>query len=93
MKKFVQTLLIALAFAVCVSVAYAAPVDINTANAEEISKALEGIGLKKAEAIVAYRTQNGKFKSVNDLAAVKGIGEKTVEKNRQNLTVTMSKSQ
>ena len=92
MKKFVQTI-IALAFAVCVSMAYAAPVDINTANAEEISNALDGIGLKKAEAIVAYRTQNGKFKSVNDLASVKGIGEKTVEKNRQNLTVTMSKSQ
>ena len=85
MKKLVQTF-VALAFAVCVSMAYAAPVDINTASAEEISNALTGIGLKKAEDIVAYRTQNGKFKSVNDLAAVKGIGEKTVEKNRDNIT-------
>jgi len=89
MKKIVQTL-IALAFVVCVAIAQAAPVDINAASAEEISQALAGIGIKKAEAIVAYRTQNGKFKSVDELVAVKGIGEKTIEKNRQNLTVTMA---
>ena len=92
MKKFVKTI-IALAFAVCVSMAYAAPVDINTASAEEISKALDGIGLKKAEAIVSYRTNHGAFKSIDELVAVKGIGAKTIEKNRQNVTVTMAKSQ
>ncbi len=92
MKKFVQAF-VAVAFVICVLSVQAAPVDINTANAQEISKALDGIGLKKAEAIVAYRTQNGQFKSVNDLAAVKGIGAKTVEKNRQNMTVTVASKQ
>jgi len=89
MKKFVQTF-IALIFVVCVSTAQAAPVDINIASAEEISQALVGIGIKKAEAIVAYRTQNGNFKSVDGLVAVKGIGEKTIEKNRQNVTITLA---
>ena len=63
----------------------AAPVNINTATAEEISSALNGIGPAKAEEIVRHRTANGPFKSVEDLTAVKGIGEKTVEKNRNDI--------
>lgn len=63
------------------------PVDINTANAMVISKTLKGIGLKKAQAIVAYREKHGKFKTVEDLAKVKGIGKKTVALNKANLTV------
>jgi len=63
------------------------PVDINTANAMVISKTLKGIGLKKAQAIVAYREKHGKFKTVEDLAKVKGIGKKTVAMNKENLTI------
>jgi competence protein ComEA len=48
---------------------------------------LSGIGQKKAEAIVSYRQMNGPFQSIEDLAKVRGIGEKTIEKNRENLTV------
>ena len=67
-----------------------AAVNINTANAEELAKAIKGIGASKAEAIVAYREQNGPFTTVEDLAKIKGIGKKTVEKNRSNLSISES---
>ena len=51
-----------------------AAVNINTATAAEL-EALPGIGPAKAKAIVAYRQQNGQFKTVEDLKKVKGIGE------------------
>lgn len=53
----------------------AATVNINEADAASLAT-LNGVGPKKAEAIVAYRNQHGKFKSVEDLTAVKGIGSK-----------------
>jgi competence protein ComEA len=49
---------------------------------------MKGVGLSKAQAIVVYREQNGQFKSVDELSRVKGIGTRTVEKNRENLAVT-----
>lgn len=56
-------------------------VNINTASAQQIAKLLNGVGIKKAEAIVAYRTQNGPFKSSADLMKVKGLGTATLQKN------------
>ena len=56
-------------------------VNINTANAEALSAALKGIGIKKAQAIVAYREQYGDFKTLGELAEVKGIGTGTLAKN------------
>lgn len=67
------------------SSALAAPVNVNKANAEEIAESLKGVGIKTARAIVEFREKNGPFKSVEQLADVKGIGDKTVEKNRANL--------
>ena len=55
--------------------------NINTANAEDISKALKGIGIKKAQAIVEYRENYGDFHHVDELTAVKGIGKSTLAKN------------
>lgn len=66
---------------------WAAPVDINSADAATMATAMKGIGLSKAQAIVKYRKDNGKFSSIDDLAQVKGIGKKTVEKNKDNITV------
>lgn len=63
-----------------------AAVNINTATAEEL-KALPGIGPSKAAAIVAYREQNGSFKSVDDLQNVKGIGAGILAKLREEATV------
>lgn len=68
--------------------AFAGPVDINTADAETISNELDGVGLTKAQAIVEYRKKHGPFKSANDLSLVKGIGERTVEINKDNIRVT-----
>ncbi len=56
-----------------------AKVNINTADAEQLAT-LTGIGSVKAEAIVKYRKDNGKFKNINELKEVKGIGDKIIEK-------------
>jgi competence protein ComEA len=57
-------------------------VNLNTADAATIDRVLLNIGPSKAEAIVAYRKEHGSFKSPEQLALVKGIGLKTVEKTR-----------
>jgi competence protein ComEA len=67
--------------------ALAGPVNVNTADAETISRSLEGVGLSKARAIVEYREKHGPFKSPDDLSLVKGIGDRTVELNRDNILV------
>lgn len=68
----------------------AGQVDINTASAEVLAEAIHGVGLKRAQAIVLYREQHGAFSSVDQLAQVRGIGAKTVEKNRDRLTASVS---
>lgn len=66
---------------------FAAQVNINTADADTIATEISGIGQNRARAIVEYRKENGKFMTVDDLTNVKGIGEKTVEKNRNNISL------
>ena len=57
-------------------------VNVNKASAQEIAESLKGIGLSKAEAIVAYREANGSFVHVDELVNVKGIGIRTIDQNR-----------
>ncbi|HSX60457.1 MAG TPA: ComEA family DNA-binding protein [Tahibacter sp.] len=85
MNRFIQALALSLAF--CFPAFAAQPVNVNTADAGTIASNLKGVGQSKAEAIVAYREKNGAFKSVDDLAKVKGIGEKTVAANRELILV------
>ena len=86
MKKQIISLATILAsMALMFNAALAAPVNINQADATEIAMALKGIGMKKAEAIVAYRHQIGAFTSVEQLLEVKGIGEKMVSKIQQDI--------
>ena len=59
--------------------------NINTASASEIQKALIGIGAKKAEAIVQYREKHGNFTVAEQLIEVQGIGKATLEKNRDRI--------
>lgn len=66
----------------------ATPVNVNEADAEAISNALNGIGPKKAEAIVQYRTKNGHFETLKDLEKVPGIGEKTIQINEKDIILT-----
>src|SRR3546814_19779086 len=61
-------------------------ININTADVDTIDRVLVNVGPAKAEAIVAYRKKNGASKSAAQAAMVKGIGVKTVEKNRNRLT-------
>ena len=61
-------------------------ININTADVQELTK-LKGIGQKKAEAIIAWRTENGNFKTVDQLLEVKGIGEATLADNRENIRI------
>ncbi|MGG3194522.1 helix-hairpin-helix domain-containing protein [Priestia aryabhattai] len=61
-------------------------VNINTANTDEL-QTLNGIGPSKASAIVSYREENGLFQTVEDLGQVSGIGEKSLEKIKAQITV------
>lgn len=63
-----------------------AAVDVNTADAAALEQ-VKGIGPAKAAAIVKYRSDNGPFKSVDDLVNVPGIGEKSVKQLRDQLSV------
>lgn len=65
--------------------AFCGPVNVNTADAKTLAAELQGVGLAKAQAIVAWRDKNGPFRSAEDLAKVKGVGKKLVERNRSNL--------
>ena len=62
-------------------------VNINTADAEQLASNLQGIGVTRAAAIVAYRQEHGRFNSEDELILVNGIGESTLEANRELITV------
>jgi competence protein ComEA len=74
MKKLLFTLCMLFFFAVSAIAA----VNINTADVKAL-ETLPGVGAAKAQAIVDYRTSHGKFKSIDELKNVKGIGDKIIE--------------
>ena len=61
-------------------------VNINTADSSRL-QAIPGVGPATAQKIIEYREQNGKFKSVEDIKDVSGIGDKTFENMRPYITV------
>lgn len=61
-------------------------ININTADATQLQQ-LTGIGEKRAQDIINYREENGSFQSVEDLMNVSGIGQKTLEKLRNSITI------
>lgn len=88
MKSFALILKSLALSALLVGSAFAADkVNINTADAGTLDRVLVGVGPSKAEAIIAYRKANGAFRSADQLAAVKGIGLATIEKNRDRIVV------
>ena len=62
-------------------------VNVNNADAQMLSDSLKGVGLKKAQAIVEWREQNGDFVALEQLLEVKGLGEKTLQANRPHMTL------
>ncbi|QYN47520.1 helix-hairpin-helix domain-containing protein [Gilliamella sp. ESL0405] len=62
-------------------------VNINTATAEELTKALNGIGANKAQKIVEYREKFGPFVSIEQLKEVSGIGQAILDKNAGKITL------
>ncbi len=92
MKNIRRTLAALLIVMVGSAVAVAGPVNVNTADAETISAELKGIGITKALAIVEFREANGPFKAPEELAMVKGIGERTVEINREFIVLNSTAS-
>ena len=88
--RIFRTLALISALSLSGGVYAAQPVDINSADAQALAGAIKGVGLKRAEAIVTYRDKNGPFATVNDLTNVQGIGEKTVQSSRENLTANKS---
>ena len=94
--SMIRTLLALLAVAVSTTVLAQAPasggppmqVNINTADAETIASVLNGVGLKKARAIVEHREHHGRFDAATDLTKVKGIGEATVTRNAAKILVS-----
>ena len=85
MKYLVSLILMAGSlFATTVS---AEMVNINKASAEVMQSNLKGIGAKKAEAIINYRTEHGDFKKLEDIKEVKGIGDALFEKIKTEISL------
>lgn len=66
---------------------HVAPINVNTATAESLADAMDGVGPTRARAIVAFRDTHGPFASPDELVKVNGIGDTTLEKNRRRITV------
>lgn len=87
MKKF--AVIASLVFSLFASPAILAEmVNLNKADAATLQANLKGVGEKKAQAIVAYRQENGEFKSIEEIMEVKGIGEGIFKKIKDDLSLT-----
>jgi len=84
--KFLHTLFL-ITILLFSSTVFAGKININSASAEQIAATMTGVGESKAKAIVSYRKSHGKFKSIQDLENVDGVGSKTVEKNKDKITL------
>jgi len=82
-----KRLLLALAMWFAISGVALAVVNINTATKEELTS-LKGVGEKRAQEIINYRTKNGPFKTVDDLEEVPGIGPGIMKQIRSEVTTS-----
>ena len=90
MKKSLILIVLLLVFSVTCQPAFAIPkININTATATQLIE-LKGVGEKMAQRIIDYR-KDQKFTKVEDILKIKGIGEKTYDKFKDQLTVELKK--
>ena len=82
LKPFLLTLL----FALSLALSAAETININTAD-QEMLMSIKGIGDKRARAIIDYRKEHGPFKSIDELAEIKGLGQFFIDSNRESLVV------
>ena len=81
--KLITSLLLTLLLTLPVIGFGAESININTADKETLMSVIKGVGEKKADAIIAYRKENGPFKSVDELANIKGIGQSMIDTHRE----------
>ena len=67
-------------------------VNINRADAATLAAYLKGVGANKAKDIVRYRNANGKFKSIEDIKNVPGVGDETFKDNKRKMSTSRGKS-
>jgi competence protein ComEA len=84
--RLLHSIILGISLSIASAGAFAGKVNINEADAAVLAD-LNGIGVAKAEAIIAYRKTHGPFRTVDDLANVKGIGPAFIDKNREQITV------
>lgn len=65
-------------------------IDLNSADVKTLTKSFKGIGQKRAEAIVQYRDQHGKFNTLEELQKVKGFGRQFVQNHLSQLQEVFS---
>ena len=82
-----RPLLVLLSFTLAPLLSMAGPVNVNTADADAISRELKGIGLAKAQAIIEHRVAYGAYAAPEDLLNVKGIGPAVLTDNKGNILV------
>jgi competence protein ComEA len=63
-------------------------IDLNKADVSTLTGSFKGIGKKRAESIIAYRDSHHGFKSIEEFAEVKGLGQRFVDKNHESLMET-----
>ena len=86
--KLITSLLLTLLLTLPVIGFGAESININTADKETLMSVIKGVGEKKADAIITYRKENGPFKSVDELANIKGIGQSMIDNHRELLVTT-----
>ncbi|MCA8837261.1 MAG: helix-hairpin-helix domain-containing protein [Gammaproteobacteria bacterium] len=94
MYQFIKCLCLTLALSVLSLPANSQEsVNINSDSIKLLAKGLDGVGVRRAVAIVKHRKENGHFESIDDLAKVKGVSMSLVEKNRDRIILKMPESE
>lgn len=84
--RILRVAVFACALALMSGLAFGAKININTAGAQVLQK-LENIGPVRAQAIIDYRQRKGDFETLAELTKVQGIGEETLDANRDRITL------